>query len=205
MPIIARYLNERGFVTTRGSPFLKSSVRHILTNERFAGVQTYNRTTRKLKRESRPNSPDQWVRAACSFEPIISPKLFAQAQETLRANRWNGPDEDLLKLLKGAWQEHGAFTTRIVNDSPMLLSVRTFHDRFGGLRSAYRLIGYSSLRNQPGDWRATGHRHMETKIAEQYFRSLRAIGRQRGFEWVADHYVLRFDRGPIVRVLVLRS
>ena len=47
---ILNYLHEHGYKTKRGTPFLKSSLVTILTNEKYAGVYVYNQAVpKKLK------------------------------------------------------------------------------------------------------------------------------------------------------------
>ena len=54
-------------------------MRDILTDERYAGTMIYNRTTQKLKTPSRRNPKDQWIRTPEAFEPVIDPRVFADA------------------------------------------------------------------------------------------------------------------------------
>lgn len=44
---IIRTLNQKGFVTKRGNPFVKNSLTEILRNDKYRGVYTYNKSASK--------------------------------------------------------------------------------------------------------------------------------------------------------------
>ena len=60
-------------------------MRRILTNEEYAGTLVYNRTTQKLRTPSRHNPPDQWVKTADAFAPVVDRAVFDAAQRALAA------------------------------------------------------------------------------------------------------------------------
>jgi hypothetical protein len=60
--LIARELNREGILNRRGSPWTHQSVRYVLNNENYNGVNVYNRKTCQLGRKLRNNSPNLWVR-----------------------------------------------------------------------------------------------------------------------------------------------
>lgn len=69
-------LNREGYRTKRGQTFAQSTVRRILTNPVYKGIQTFGK---------RPGgkafvSQDKWLFAKGNFEPIISEEQFNRVQ-----------------------------------------------------------------------------------------------------------------------------
>ena len=203
MEVIAALLNERGLSTGLGNPWSGQSVRRTLRNERYIGVQTFNRTSRKLRRKIVANPPDEWIRTHYDFEPIVPPELFAQAQEVMSSRRWDTPDEELLLRLKDCWKRWGVLSDKVIDEDPHLPSRKTFAARFRGLTAAYNLIGYQRPRNS----RNGAHRQTEVETRNELLRALRELGRMRGLELIPDSSgrILKFSGWPVLRVLVLRA
>lgn len=74
---IARYLNLRGFKTSRGKPFERRSVEYILQNPTYCGMIRWNRKENETN-EIRPR--DEWIIADGQHPAIISKELFDRAQ-----------------------------------------------------------------------------------------------------------------------------
>lgn len=74
---IARYLNLRGFKTSRGKPFERRSVEYILQNPTYCGMIRWNRTVNETN-EIRPK--EEWIIADGQQPAIISKELFDRAQ-----------------------------------------------------------------------------------------------------------------------------
>lgn len=75
---IARYLNERGFLTRRKKPFESRSIKYILQNPTYTGLVRWNYSDSKrktIKQES------EWIIRDGQQEPIISKETFEKAQE----------------------------------------------------------------------------------------------------------------------------
>jgi DNA invertase Pin-like site-specific DNA recombinase len=51
-------------------------------------------------------------------------------------------DEEVLNLLRRAWKQHGRLSRSIIDKTSYVPCHGTFHERFGGLIPAYKLIGY---------------------------------------------------------------
>jgi len=52
-------------------------------------------------------------------------------------------DDQVLNLLRRAWKEHGRLSRSIIDKTSYVPCHGTFHERFGGLIPAYKLIGYA--------------------------------------------------------------
>ena len=74
---IARYLNLRGFKTSRGRAFERRSVEYILQNPTYCGMVRWNRTVNETN-EIRPK--EEWIIADGQQSAIISKELFDKAQ-----------------------------------------------------------------------------------------------------------------------------
>ena len=74
---IARYLNSRGFKTSRGKSFERRSVEYILQNPTYCGMIRWNRTVNETN-EIRPKN--EWIIADGQQPAIISKELFDKAQ-----------------------------------------------------------------------------------------------------------------------------
>jgi DNA invertase Pin-like site-specific DNA recombinase len=68
---ISDRLNEEGVTTDLDRPWTPSSVRTVLTNEKYIGNNVYNRSSFKLKKLHVENPPGMWVRKEGAFEGIV--------------------------------------------------------------------------------------------------------------------------------------
>lgn len=88
---ILNYLHEHGYKTKRGTPFLKSSLVTILTNEKYAGVYVYNQAVpKKLKNPAytgKRKPEEEIIRVPGACPAIVSRELFDRVQERRKNNR----------------------------------------------------------------------------------------------------------------------
>lgn len=82
---IAARLNSMGIETDFGRPWSRSTVREVLTNEKYIGNNVYNRVSYKLKKARVVNTPEMWIRKEHAFEPIVPADIFYTAQGIMRA------------------------------------------------------------------------------------------------------------------------
>ncbi len=101
-------LNERGAKTRHGDVFGKNSLNSILTNEKYAGVYIYNRTTSKDSRGKRNNhkskDKESIIRIEGGVPQIISREKFDAVQKILAKRRHFNPTRAYAKenyLLSG--------------------------------------------------------------------------------------------------------
>ena len=90
---IADRLNEEGVATDLDRPWTLSTVRTVLTNEKYIGNNVYNRSSFKLKKLHVDNPPDMWVRKCSIPDDHISPRRSAlfMARSVLRELRDGEP------------------------------------------------------------------------------------------------------------------
>jgi len=80
---IAKRLNAQGIRTDYQRPWTYSTVRQVLTNEKYIGNNVYNRHSFKLKKKHVDNPPDMWIRKEGAFDGIVPVATFMAAQEIL--------------------------------------------------------------------------------------------------------------------------
>jgi hypothetical protein len=96
---VANRLNEEGVTTDLDRWWTSSTVRTVLTNEKYIGNNVYNRSSFKLKKLHVDNPPDMWVRKEGAFEGIVPLVFFLTAQEIIAARSARLSDEELLDHL----------------------------------------------------------------------------------------------------------
>ena len=145
---IADRLNEEGVTTDLDRPWTSSTVRTVLTNEKYIGNNVYNRASFKLKKLHVENPPDMWVRKEGAFEGIVPLETFLTAQEIITARSARLSDEELLDHLKRLYADAGQLSGVLIDQMPDMPSSSAYRNRFGSLARAYEIIGYRSDRDQ---------------------------------------------------------
>ena len=77
---ICRWVNERGYRTSTGRPFMVGTIEHLLKNEAYVGRMWWNKVDPETKKE-RPRI--EWILYPC--EPVLTEEVFQAAQLGLRA------------------------------------------------------------------------------------------------------------------------
>jgi DNA invertase Pin-like site-specific DNA recombinase len=94
---IADQLNREGKNNSHGRPWKCEAVCVVLRNERYLGTHTYNIMSRKLKKGPyRLNDPADQIRVPSAFEPILSPEVFAKAQQIIAKRKHKKHTEESL-------------------------------------------------------------------------------------------------------------
>jgi DNA invertase Pin-like site-specific DNA recombinase len=144
---IAALLNKDGIPAGEGRSWTRATIRELLTNEKYIGNNLYNRTSTKLQSSRVENDPAEWVRCNNAYQPVISPEIFAQAQEIINERSHRYTDEELLQRLRDLLRQHGMLSGLIINEAADTPSTAIYANRFQSLRRAYELIGYTPARN----------------------------------------------------------
>jgi hypothetical protein len=87
------------------------------------------------------------VLAEGRLDPIVDPRIFRQAQRILATRYLSLPNEEMLKRLRILLKERGHPSKGIIDEAAGLPCATLYQLRFGSLRSAYRLIGFTSSRD----------------------------------------------------------
>jgi DNA invertase Pin-like site-specific DNA recombinase len=139
---IATDLDERGAPFLKGKRWSDHAVKRILTHPKYKGTAIYNRTTERLCSKSRKVPASEWIVVPNAFEPLVEPRTFEAAQETLRQKFRLRSNEQVLEQLKSLLKTHGYLSTALLR--PHGLSPGGMIRRFGSLIKAYELIGYQT-------------------------------------------------------------
>lgn len=85
---IADILNNKGYKNKRGKPFVFNSIPTILKNDKYCGIYTYNKTSRKYKNGRRNlkkyNKDEDIIRVEDGIPKIISKEKFNTAQQEIK-------------------------------------------------------------------------------------------------------------------------
>lgn len=144
---LARLLNARGIKTDYGRPWTRGTVHQLLTNEKYVGNNVWNRRSFKLKKKYIANSPDIWIRATGAFDPIVTSEAFIQVREIIEKRAARLSDDQMLEVLKQVLDANGRLSGIIIDEFETAPSSYSYRRRFGSLRRAYKLVGYSSERD----------------------------------------------------------
>ena len=139
---IARRLNDLGARTDLGRSWTFTTVREVLTNEKYIGNNLYNRRSYKLKKLAVKNPPEMWIRKQAAFEGLVPVEVFFTVQEILHARARKYTDEEVLELLRRVFLNRGSLSVSILKQSSELPCVESLTHRFGSLCKAYELVGF---------------------------------------------------------------
>ncbi|TDV59911.1 recombinase family protein [Pseudomonas sp. LP_7_YM] len=144
---IAEQLNLRSPRTDFARPWSRGTVHQVLTNEKYIGNNVWNRSSFKLRDEHVRNPPREWIRSNGAFSALVSPVLFAAAQEIILTRSYRMPDAEMLERLKKLYEKCGCLSGFIINESEDCPSSTAYQYRFGSLLRTYSLIGYMPVRD----------------------------------------------------------
>jgi hypothetical protein len=89
-------------------------------------------------------------------------------------------DDQLIDLLRGVLQKHGFLNMKIINQSEGVPSARTYAQRFGGMKRAYRLAGFTPAQTG-GPCSPLGRRALSRVMSKsEMLASLRRLLRKHG-------------------------
>ncbi|WP_025036149.1 recombinase family protein [Bradyrhizobium sp. DOA9] len=199
---IAKELNGEGILNQFGRRWTSWTLRYLLKNEHYIGVNVYNRSNWKLGQKPKRNPPEAWIRSQASFAPIVKPALFWKAQKISSRRRLLLSDRDMLDRLKALLVQKGELSKSIIDASFDLPGNGAYIKRFGSLRKAYAAIGYfpDSLRYQDGR-RAVIATLVE--VREEFVDELVAFGHSLAFDPKTG--LITIDRAVKVTIAVARA
>src|SRR5450759_2379631 len=139
---IAKELNAYHMLPANGRPWGRSSVYRILTNEKYAGCNTYGKTTQRLSSVSRVVERHLWVSHPDAFVSIVARELFDRVQKLLKKRGLPPPRSDayLIQGMRKVLGREGKLTHRILKRKGILGCA--YYKRFGSVMKAYEIAGY---------------------------------------------------------------
>ena len=198
---IAAELDQRGAPFLDGKRWSDHAVKKVLTHPKYKGTATYNRTTERLCSKSRKVPESEWIIVPDAFEPLVEPRTFEAAQETLRQRFSHRSNEQVLEQLRSILELHGHLSTAILGVHG--LSPGGLNHRFGSMIKAYDLIGYQTMYKKTAE-----HRLHVRRIRSELMQQLVEMfpGRVSVFSWEwRRRNCLRLKNGTKVAVRVCRS
>lgn len=172
---IADRLNGSGRWGPRGRPWSRASVDRILRNEKYIGNSVFGRSANKLKQGRRAMPPEQWVRRNGAHAALVAEEEFTRAQARIAQQTCGASEAQLLQSLTMLRDREGRLTADVIDRAPDVPSACCYKKRFGSLRGAYEMIGYTSV---PGPRRKTtrSNRSRRTRLVGQILSTLRERG-----------------------------
>ncbi len=139
---IATELSVRHMLTAKGLPWGRASVYRILTNEKYAGCNTYGKTTQKLSSVSRVVERHLWITKPDAFVSIVGRDMFDRIQALLKQRVGHPARSDayLIQGMKKVLTREGRLTHRILKQKGILGC--SYYKRFGSVMKAYEMAGY---------------------------------------------------------------
>lgn len=144
---IAVRLNENNIRTDLDRKWSRSTVREVLTNEKYIGNNVYNRRSFKLKKLRVQNTPDMWIKKEGAFESVVSPEVFYIAQGIVRARAYRFSNDELIERLRSLFHNRGFLSGLIIDETEGMPSTSAYIHRFGSLLRAYQTVGFTPDRN----------------------------------------------------------
>jgi len=141
---IAARLNGDSIPYLRGAIWKGNTLRILLQDPRYIGMQVWGRTTQFLSSPVKRLPVSRWVIHPNAFKPVISQDLFLRAQEVFANFTIRLSDEQLLERLGRLLKEQGALSSRIIDNSRLCPGATAYIRRFGGLLNLYSRLGYDT-------------------------------------------------------------
>ena len=146
-PRIAAVLNGDGVRGECGRLWTRGKVHEVLTNDKYAGHNVFNRVSFKLKKHRVVNPPECWVRADSAFEAIVAPEVFVAARLRIEERNRRFSDSEMLDLLRDLLGRTGWLSGIVIDEAEGMPSSSAYQHRFGSLIRVYALVGYTPPRD----------------------------------------------------------
>lgn len=146
---IANELNAEGIDSGLPRPWTYARIRWLLRNEIYSGAIVWNRTTTKLSTRKRSNPPEEWVRRATSFAPIVARDEFEAARSIFRQRLEPYPKEQVLESLRCLAHKHSFLDQRLIDETPGMPPVRQLFEVYGGIKQIRKILGAKSRPGPP--------------------------------------------------------
>ena len=144
---IATRLNDKGVLTDLERNWTRSTVREVLSNEKYVGNNVYNRISFKLKKHRIVNQPDMWIKKEGAFEALVAPEVFYMAQGIIRARAHRFSNQELIEKLRKLYEHRGFLSGVIIDEAEGMPSAAAYIHRFGSLIRAYEAVGFTPDRD----------------------------------------------------------
>lgn len=139
---IAKKLNLDG-VSRSGGSWSPTDVVNVLTNPKYTGCNTWNRTSQKLHGNRTKVVPAQWILRPDAFIPIIDQSTFDRVQSVLpRRSDYLWTKEEIIRKLKRLLAKKGRLSDSLIRGERGMPSMGTIRRHLGSYREIYECVGY---------------------------------------------------------------
>ena len=139
---MARELNRKGIPYRNNGKWTHFIVGRMLANPNYIGCNVFSRVSERLGRQRVVRPRAEWVVAPGAYESIVDATVFAKAQEVLGNFTNRKTNEQVLQGLRSLLASKGKLSPKIIHEAPGMVCISTLYKRVGGIREAYKLIGY---------------------------------------------------------------
>jgi DNA invertase Pin-like site-specific DNA recombinase len=144
---IANDLNQQSVQSGTGRPWTRGVVHQILINPKYIGSNVYNRRSFKLKQRRVVNPEAMWVRKDHAFPALVSHDHFNQAAKIIEIRSRRYTDSEMIDKLRDLFLKKGRLSGILIDEMEGMPSSSIYMSRFGGLRRAYSIVGYTPERD----------------------------------------------------------
>jgi DNA invertase Pin-like site-specific DNA recombinase len=144
---IAHDLNRRGIESDTSRPWTRGMVHQILINPKYIGTNVYNRRSFKLKQRRVINPEPMWVRKENAFPALVSHDQFRQAAKIIENRSFRFTEAQMIDELRQLFLQHGKLSGILIDEMEGMPSSSVYRNRFGSLRRAYSIVGYTPERD----------------------------------------------------------
>jgi transposase len=137
---IAAMLTEQKIPRPREGKWTAETIRHILQNEQYAGSVVYNKTSSKLKTKLVRNPREKWIRREGSYEPVVPPETFKEAQEKFNIRYKRMSREEMLERIRFAFEKYNMLSYSLIKSLPDMPTRNEIIREFGSLPEAFQLL-----------------------------------------------------------------
>jgi DNA invertase Pin-like site-specific DNA recombinase len=144
---IADQLTSAGIPAASGGAWTYSTVRSILSHEKYIGTAVYSQTSKLISRKWQRNPKDIWVRHEGAFQAVVPKDRFERACQRLAQLARPMTNNEMLDFLTALWCKSDHLSGRIVDTSKSAPSTHSYVARFGSMAKAFQMIGFKNREN----------------------------------------------------------
>lgn len=109
-------------------------------------MMVYGRSRIHLRGKRAITPQESWIRVEDAYKGVVSKVLFDRAQTRLQSLTKLPSDEEMLAPLRELFVRHGYLSAVLIDQQDDMPSFVQYARRFGGVRNAYRRVGYNHTR-----------------------------------------------------------
>jgi DNA invertase Pin-like site-specific DNA recombinase len=172
------------------------TLRYLFTNPVYKGAYPYCKHNQKYKVLPR----EQWLVCEHAFIAIIPDRQWEQANARVHVEVKPLVDSEMLEGLRRLWKRVGKLNSALINSAKDIPSTVAYHNHFGGINEAYKLIGFPVPRDMSFIHAITKLREMRNDIADHLCQNIRAVGA--GAERLVKSGCLSVNQSITIKVTV---